>query len=62
TGKMPWLGMPANGSISLKNKLINKAIQLNAAGQAVKTLSLQKSGSGVTLELPPDAFYILLEN
>ncbi|WP_214070587.1 hypothetical protein [Mucilaginibacter sp. dw_454] len=61
TGKMPWLGMPANGSISLKNKLIKKAIQLNAAGFAVKMLDLQTNGSTVTLQLPPDAFYILLE-
>ncbi|GAA4089910.1 hypothetical protein [Mucilaginibacter panaciglaebae] len=62
TGKMPWLGMPADGTISLKNKLINKAIQLDAAGHAVKTLDLQKKSNSVTLKLPPDAFYILLEN
>lgn len=62
TGKMPWLGMPANGTISLKSKMINKALQLDAAGHAVKTLSLQKKGGSVTLQLPPDAFYILLEN
>ena len=62
TGKMPWLGMPANGSISLKNTLIHKAIQLDAAGYAIKTLDLQKETNGVKLTLPPNAFYILLEN
>lgn len=62
TGKMPWLGMPAEGSISLKTKLINKATQLNAAGHAIKTLDLKKDGNKITLRLPPDAYYILLEN
>ncbi|MFD2871736.1 hypothetical protein ACFS5N_04605 [Mucilaginibacter ximonensis] len=62
TGKMPWLGMPAEGSISLKNKLISKAIQLNAAGHAIKTLDLKKTAHGITLRLPQDAYYILLEN
>lgn len=61
TGQMPWLGMPASGSISIKNKLIKKATQLNAAGYAVKQLDLTVTGNGVGLKLPEDAFYILLE-
>ncbi len=61
TGKMPWLGMPANGTISLKNKLISKATQLDAAGYAVKALDLKMSSGGVSLQLPSNAYYILLE-
>jgi hypothetical protein len=62
TGKMPWLGMPAVGSISLKNRLIKKAIQLDAAGYEVKKLPLQTGSEGVMLKLPADAYYILLED
>lgn len=61
TGKMPWLGMPVVGSISLKTKLIRKATLLDVAGYAVKTLDLQMSADGVSLQLPADAYYILLE-
>jgi hypothetical protein len=61
TGKMPWLGMPASGRINLKNKLIRKATQLDAAGYAVKQLDLQIKADGVSFQLPPDAYYILLE-
>ncbi|MBC7399154.1 MAG: hypothetical protein H7289_04350 [Mucilaginibacter sp.] len=61
TGKMPWLGMPANGSISLKNKFVKKATQLDAAGYAIKSLKLQVNAGGVSLQLPADAYYILLD-
>ncbi|MFD2145014.1 hypothetical protein [Mucilaginibacter antarcticus] len=61
TGKMPWLGMPASGSISIKTKVIKKATQLDAAGYAVRKLGLSVAGESVSLKLPTDAFYILLE-
>jgi hypothetical protein len=61
TGKMPWLGMPATGSIALKNKWIKKATLLDAAGYAVRKLDIRNNGNTATLQLPADAFYILLE-
>lgn len=61
TGKMPWLGMPVSGSISIKNKLIRKATQLDAAGYQVKKLEITTTNGSVNLKLPTDAFYILLE-
>jgi hypothetical protein len=62
TGKMPWLGMPlVETIISVKNHFIKKATQLDAAGYAVKTLSLEFKGGGFKLECPQDAYYILLE-
>ena len=61
TGTMPWMGMPAEGSISIKNKLIKKATQLDAAGYAVKELRLNFANGALTLQLPKDAYYILLE-
>jgi hypothetical protein len=62
TGKMPWRGMPAIGSVSFSNKLIKKAVQLDAAGYAVKTLSLKRMKDKVSLVFPEDAYYILLSN
>lgn len=62
TGKMPWLGMPAKGSIRIKNKQLKNAIQLDAAGYAVKKLDLRSDKDGMVLNLPPDAYYILVTN
>lgn len=62
TGRMPWLGMPVSGSINIKNKLIKKATQLDAAGYPIKKLNLQVKPESVSLQLPPDAYYILLES
>lgn len=62
TGKMPWLGMPMNGSITIKNKLIKKATQLDAAGHAIKKLEMQISADGIALKFPANAYYILLED
>jgi hypothetical protein len=61
TGKMPWLGMPVSGSVSLKNKQIKKAVQLDATGRVVRNLDLRFNSTGLILNLPGDAFYILLE-
>ncbi len=60
TGTMPWLGMPCLASISIKNTVIKKAIQLDAAGYALKELPLKITKGIVTLTLPKDAYYILL--
>ncbi|MHA4894474.1 hypothetical protein ACXZ1K_06955 [Pedobacter sp. PWIIR3] len=61
TGKMPWLGMPASGSISINNKGLKKATQLDAAGYAVRSLNLENTSKGIRLQLPVNAYYILLE-
>jgi hypothetical protein len=61
TGELPWLGMPAQGQVQIKNKRIKKAIQLDAAGYKIKDLNLTVNKGAVVLELPADAFYILLE-
>ena len=61
TGNMPWLGMPANGSISIKNTFIKKAIQLDAGGYAIKQLAIKVTNDTLLLQLPKDAMYILME-
>ncbi|MES2807342.1 MAG: hypothetical protein V4619_01880 [Bacteroidota bacterium] len=58
TGKMPWLGMPAQGSILFKNRKISKATLLDAAGYPLRSLSVGADGS---LKLPADAFYIMIQ-
>ncbi|MGY4386649.1 hypothetical protein ACVWYN_003705 [Pedobacter sp. UYP24] len=62
TGKMPWMGMPSSGSIGIRNKYIKNATQLDAAGYAVKPLTLKIDKGNISLQLPPDAYYILLES
>jgi len=57
---MPWLGMPCLASVSIKNTVIKKAIQLDAAGYAVKELPLTITNGMLMLTLPKDAYYILL--
>lgn len=61
TGKMPWLGMPVKGSISIKNKHLKKAIQLDAGGYAIKELPISKTGETIGLDLPADAHFIILQ-
>jgi hypothetical protein len=62
TGKMPWLGMPlVKTTVSVKNTVIKKATQLDAAGYAIKTLPLEFIEGGLRLNCPEDSYYILLE-
>ncbi|HKG05207.1 MAG TPA: hypothetical protein VKB19_02045 [Pedobacter sp.] len=61
TGTMPWMGMPAKGSISIKNKFIQRAVQLDAGGYFLRNLDIHSGKDGVQLNLPPDAHFILLQ-
>ena len=61
TGTMPWLGMPAKGSIRIKNRQLKKAVQLDAAGYKLRDLAVNIKAGVVELKLPADAYYILLE-
>ncbi|MEP7110287.1 MAG: hypothetical protein ABI760_19995 [Ferruginibacter sp.] len=61
TGMMPWLGMPALGDIRIKNASIKKATQLDAAGYAIRKLEPAITNGSFYLQLPANAYYILLE-
>ncbi len=61
TGNMPWQAMPSIGSISIQNPFIHKATQLDAAGYPIKQLNLNINKGKISLVLPSNALYILLE-
>jgi len=61
TGKMPWLGMPAKGNITIKNKHLKKAIQLDAGGYTIKELKMETVNGIISLNLPADAHFIILQ-
>ena len=62
TGKMPWKCANTLVSIKLKNKNINQATLLDAAGYAKSSVSVTKSGEQLQIKLPENAMYVMLEN
>ena len=61
TGKMPWLGMAAAGTIRIRNARISRAMQLDADGRLLREWKLTRDKTMVSLQLLPDAYYILLQ-
>ncbi|KAF0239267.1 MAG: hypothetical protein FD181_247 [Prolixibacteraceae bacterium] len=62
TGKMPWKCAITQVTIKLKNKGINQATLLDAAGYAKSTIQVEKLGDEVQIVLPANAMYVVLEN
>ncbi|HTE19028.1 MAG TPA: hypothetical protein VK689_11695, partial [Armatimonadota bacterium] len=61
TGKMPWQGVAADMTVSLKNSGLAKATLLDAAGYRKRSLAGTRSGGVFRLTLPADALYVVLE-
>jgi hypothetical protein len=61
TGKPPWRIADARVRLSLKNAGVSKATLLDAGGYAARDVPVRREGNSVTLELPPDTMYVLLE-
>jgi hypothetical protein len=62
TGKMPWKCANTQVTLKLKNKGINQATLLDAAGYAKTTIQIEKVGDEVQIVLPANAMYVVLEN
>ncbi len=62
TGKMPWKCANTLVSLKLKNKNINQATLLDAAGYAKSSVPVLNSGNVIEIRLPADAMYVVLEN
>lgn len=62
TGKMPWKCANTQVTIKLKNKGINQATLLDAAGYAKSAIQVEKLGDEVQIVLPANAMYVVLEN
>ena len=61
TGKPPWRVADAEVGLALKNPKLTKATRLDPAGYPAAAVPLKKSKGGVTLELPPETMYLILE-
>ena len=60
-GGSPWNIEDADIGIQLSNSGLAKATQLDANGIAVKELAVQITSTGMNLQLPSDAMYVLLQ-
>jgi hypothetical protein len=60
TGKMPWKAAKTKVSITLKNKVINSATLLDAAGYSIGKAPVIRNGDNISYTLPENAMYIVL--
>jgi hypothetical protein len=51
----------AKGSVSLKNPGVSRAVLLDVNGYRVRDVPVKRVGDGVTVELPREAMYLVLE-
>jgi hypothetical protein len=61
TGAPPWQVGVAKGSVSLKNPGVSRAVLLDVYGYRVRDVPVKRVGDGVTVELPREAMYLVLE-
>jgi hypothetical protein len=61
TGQMPWRCVNTSVTVLVKNKFITSAKQLDVAGYAKKELPFTRNGDQITLSLPSDAMYVVLQ-
>jgi hypothetical protein len=61
TGTPPWRIANAEFGISLKNPGLSKATLLNPAGYAIEDVPMNRAKTGITLTLPTDTMYLILE-
>ena len=60
-GTAPWQVVNADVSLTIGNAGLSKATLLDAAGYAVRPVSVTKANGRMTLTLPADALYVVLE-
>ena len=60
-GEAPWRVVETNMTLEFRNPGIRRAIALDMNGMALNDVPLDANDQGVTLTLPPDAKYIILE-
>ena len=61
TGKPPWRVADTAVGLALKNPNLTKATRLDPAGYAAETVPVTKTRTGLTLTLPPETMYLILE-
>ncbi len=61
TGNNPWQVTDIHATVKIDNPYIRKATLLNADGYAVASVPVRSSGGAVTLRLPSNTLYIMLQ-
>ncbi len=62
TGRMPWLCADTQVTVKIKNKALNRATLLDAAGYAKSDISVVSEGEYVKIDLPANAMHVVMEN
>ncbi|MEM9215498.1 MAG: hypothetical protein AAGD25_14280 [Cyanobacteria bacterium P01_F01_bin.150] len=60
-GEEPWQVVEPHMELEVRNQGINRAIALDMNGMAIRDLPLETTDTGVTVVLPTDAKYLILE-
>jgi len=61
TGKPPWRVANTEVALALKNPVLSKATQLDPAGYPVGNVATARRQGGISLTLPPETMYLILE-
>jgi len=61
TGSMPWKADDAQAVIEISNESLKKASLLDAGGYAIGNVPLRKSKGKISLTLPRNAMYVVIE-
>ncbi len=61
TGSPPWRVVNTSVGLAVRNPGLTKATQLDALGYPVKEVSGMRARGALSLKLPPDAMYLILE-
>jgi hypothetical protein len=61
TGKLPIQIANTDVTLTINNATLKKATLLDAAGYAAAPVALTKTAAGVTLKLPPNTMYVVVE-
>lgn len=61
TGRPPWRLAETSVKMTLNNGTVHRAVVLDVDGYPRETLPIKRQGTVVTLELPKDAMYVVLQ-
>ena len=61
TGHMPWRVTNADVTLTVSNPKLSKATRLDAGGYAAGAVPAQAADGKLTVKLPKDATYVVLE-
>jgi hypothetical protein len=61
TGKPPWRIANTEVTLTISNPNLSKAVLLDEAGYAARDVAASRGGAALTVKLPPDTMYLILQ-